>query len=94
MVPIRRVNGVAAPACRAASQITGPGRGARCQEEPLSEASSHVYRRLREWPLAWRITRLTTCLPRPALRRQEFPKQSIWRSEGCWATPQSTTRTA
>jgi hypothetical protein len=47
-----------------------------------------------EWPQAWRITRLTTCRPRQTLRRQEFPKQSIWRSEGCWATPQSTRRTA
>ena len=47
-----------------------------------------------EWPQAWRITRLTTCRLRPTLRRQEFPKQSIWRSEGCWATPQSTRRTA
>jgi hypothetical protein len=41
-----------------------------------------------------RTTRLTTCRPRQTLRRQEFPKQSIWRSEGCWATPQSTHRTA
>jgi hypothetical protein len=24
----------------------------------------------------------------------EFPKRSIWRSEGCWTTPQSTRRTA
>jgi hypothetical protein len=47
-----------------------------------------------EWPQAWRIMRLTTCRPRPTLRRQEFPKQSIWRSEGCWATPPSTCRTA
>ena len=47
-----------------------------------------------EWPQAWRITRLTTCRPRQTLRRQEFPKQSIWRSEGCWATPPSTRRTA
>jgi hypothetical protein len=45
-------------------------------------------------PQAWRITRPTTCRPRQTLRRQEFPKQSIWRSEGCWATPQSTRRTA
>ena len=47
-----------------------------------------------ESPQAWRITRLTTCRPRQTLRRQEFPKQSIWRSEGCWTTPQSTPRTA
>jgi hypothetical protein len=47
-----------------------------------------------EWRQAWRITRLTTCRPRQTLRRQEFPKQSIWRSEGCWTTPQSTRRTA
>jgi hypothetical protein len=47
-----------------------------------------------EWPQAWRITRLTTYPPRQTLRHQEFPKQSIWRSEGCWATPQSTPRTA
>ncbi len=47
-----------------------------------------------EWPQAWRITRLTTCRQRQTLRRQEFPKQSIWRSEGCWTTPQSTRRTA
>jgi hypothetical protein len=47
-----------------------------------------------EWPQAWRIMRLTTCRLRPTLRRQEFPKQSIWRSEGCWVTPQSTGRTA
>ena len=32
--------------------------------------------------------------PRPTLRRQEFPKQSIWRSEDCWTTLQSTRRTA
>jgi hypothetical protein len=32
---------------------------------------------------AWRIMRLTTCRPRQTLHRQEFPKQSIWRSEGC-----------
>ncbi len=47
-----------------------------------------------EWRQAWRITRLTTCRPRQTLRRQEFPKQSIWRSEGCWTTPQSTRRIA
>ena len=47
-----------------------------------------------EWPQAWRTTRLTTCRLRQTLRRQEFPKPSIWRSEGCWATPPSTRRTA
>ena len=47
-----------------------------------------------EWRQVWRITRLTTCRPPQTLRRQEFPKQSIWRSEGCWTTPQSTRRTA
>jgi hypothetical protein len=35
-----------------------------------------------------------TCRPRQTLRHLEFPKQSIWRSEGCWATPQSTRRAA
>ena len=47
-----------------------------------------------EWRQAWRITRLTMCRPRQSLRRQEFPKQSFWHSEGCWTTPQSTRRTA
>jgi hypothetical protein len=47
-----------------------------------------------EWPQAWRITRLTTCRPRQTLHRQKSPKQSIWRNEGCRATPQSTRRTA
>jgi hypothetical protein len=47
-----------------------------------------------EWPLAWRITRLMTCRPRQTLRHLEFLKQSIWRSEGCWAIPQSTRRAA
>jgi hypothetical protein len=47
-----------------------------------------------EWPQAWRITRLTTCRPPQTLRRREFPKRSIWRSEGCWATPQSIRRSA
>jgi hypothetical protein len=34
------------------------------------------------------------CHPRQILRRQEFPKLSIWQSEGCWATPPSTRRIA
>jgi hypothetical protein len=72
--------------------LAGVASTAGCRAEMTT--SSRWRPSVTEWPQAWRITRLTTCRPRQTLRRQEFPKQSTWRSEGYWATPQSTRRTA
>ena len=72
--------------------LAGVASTAGCRAEMTT--SSRWRPSVTEWPQVWRITRRTTCRPRQTLRRQEFPKQSIWLSEGCWATPQSTRRTA
>jgi hypothetical protein len=72
--------------------LAGVASTAGCRAEMTM--SSRWRPSVTESPQAWRITRLTTYRLRQTLRRQEFPKQSIWRNEGCWATPQSTRRTA